>query len=202
MAKIGRWITIAALLFWLYKGVDCHLDNIKKQRIENLIQNATEYIQKDFKVFYGRELNPDRARFYAENIYKNAKKYNIPYDWALAVVSHESHFKNATFDLNLPVKSRGIACFNDSTKAYYDRERMARGEKVTNVIGPEYLKFPEAQIRDYIQFISEHKEKNGWDIETTLAKKYNPGMGRDYVKKVNEQRIKIIKFLNKKDRSK
>lgn len=198
MPKIGRWIALGALLFGLYKGVDCHLDNLKKQRIENTIKQATEYIKEDFKGFYGRETSNERARLYAETIYKYAEKYDIPYDWALAVVSHESHFKNSTFDLNLPVKARGIACFNDSTKAYYDRERKARGEEVTNVIGEEYLNFIEAQIRDYLQFIHDHQEKNNWTIETTLAKKYNPGMGWGYVEKVNEKRIEIEKFLNER----
>ncbi len=171
----------------------------KQEKGDVDFDKVAKYIQNEYYSFHKTNLNEGRALFIAKKTYEKAKKYDISYDWALAIQNHEDHFANRTNDKNLKngcPPSRGFANMNDSTQAYVNRKKKRNGEKIIDIVGKEVLNFPEKQIDDYLWFIRDKMDDYDLaSIDVALAKYYNPGMGGKYVDKVNEKRQKIKDIL-------
>lgn len=201
--KIGRWILLSAFLLTMGKGITDHyqrllkkeLENINKAKEEEIIQKAADYIQNEYKSFYGTKLNKERAEFYAKQIYDSSKKHGVPFDTSFAIANHETYFANRTTDKNLKngyPPSRGIYAINDLTQEWINDTRKRYGEKIKNIKGKEVLNFPEKNIDDAIWFLAHKKKtKNRKSYAEVLKNDYNPGMGKEYVKKVSEKVEKI-----------
>lgn len=145
---------------------------------EGQLEKLTRYIQFAYKRKYKEELSSKTAKQYAFWIDKYAKENNLDTSLAAGLFSWERSFKNGISDKHLKDKSWGLGCMRGNTKEYFDHVRMARGEKVTHVKGEEYLKFPEAQIKDAIEYLVEKNKIYG------DARGYNPGAGKAYADSV------------------